>query len=245
MPRIIPHNIQHALGQQVRHASGTAKPPVLLNDAEAKALLGRFFNLAHLQKVVENGRAAIQPRTAKERVPEAGLLAIAAYTSAGLDRMIHETYFSGGGPADRRDAVKALEGLIQGTLPTIALTKFDVVKRNMTMDPSEVRTLYRPGALISFERITSVTLQPHQVYRGGNLDLTIKPYLGVVNVSTLSTFSGSHDRAEREGMLDPGGVYEVTHMESGREDSPLDAGNKQKSLHSENWKIVLREIGPS
>lgn len=231
--------------QQVRNTHGLSKPPVLLNDIEAKALLGKFFNLAYLQKVVENGRGAIQARTAQTPVPEAGLLAIAAYTSAGLDRMIHETYLLGGGPVDRRDAVKALEGLIQCTLPTIALTKFDVVKRNMTLNPEDARLLYRPGALISFDRITSVTLQPHQVYRGGNVDLSIKPHLGVINVSSLSTFSGSHDRAEREGMLDPGGVYEVTHMESGREDSPLDSQNKNKSLHPENWKIVLRELGPS
>jgi hypothetical protein len=218
---------------------------VLLNDTQTKALLGKFFNLDNLHKLVEKGRGAIQPRMASTPIPEAGLLAIAAYTSAGLDGMIRETYFAGGGPADRRDAVKALEGLIKATLPTIALTKFDVVKRNMTLDPEQVRSVYRPGALLSFDRITSVTLQPHQIYRGGNVDLSIKPFSGVVDISLLSKYSGSHERAEREGMLDPGGVYEVTHMESGREASPLDVGTKQMPLHSENWKIVLRELKPS
>lgn len=248
MARFIPNSITRALGQQaqqVRNSSGLSKPPVLLNDAEVKELLGKFFNLANLQKLVEKGRDAIQPRMASTPVPEAGLLAIAAYTSAGLDSMIHQTYFSGGGPVHRRDAVKALEGLIKGTLSTIALTKFDMVKRNMTLDPEQVRLLYQPGALLGFDRITSVTLQPHQVYRGGNIDLSIKPLEGVVDISLLSAYSGSHDRAEREGMLDPGGVYEVIHMESGREVSPLDIGTKHRPLHPENWKIVLREIPSS
>lgn len=248
MRRTVPNNLTRAIGQQVqqfRNLHGQVKPAVVLNDTEARALLGKFFNLDYLQKLVEKGRGTIRPRAAQVAIPEAGLLAIAAYASAGLDSMIHETYFSVGGPAHRRDAVKALEGLIRDTLSSMALTKFDQVKRNMTLSPEHVRQQYQPGALIRFDRITSVTLQPHQVYRGGNVDLSIKPLAGVVDVSLLSSYSGSHERAEREGMLDPGAVYEVIHMESGREDSPMDAGAKKRPLHLENWKIVLREIGPT
>jgi hypothetical protein len=242
---MISNNLPRTIGHQARHVSGVGSQSIVLNDTEAKVVLGKFFNLDLLQKVVAKGRISLQPRAERTPVPEAGLLAIAAYTSAGLDRMIYQTYFSGGGPADRHDAAKALEALILETLPKIALTQVSVVKRNLTLNPTDVRLLYRPGSLVRFDRITSVTLQPHQVYRGGNVDLTIKPRLGVIDVSSLSTFSGSHDRAEKEGMLDPGAIYEVTRMEGGRENSPLDPENRHKSLHPENWTIALQELRPS
>lgn len=234
-------NFLRIVGNQAKPVASGNSQGSPLREAEAKALLGRFFNLVHLMQIVEQGRGSVQPRVAQHPVSEAGLLAIAAYTSAGLDRMIHDTYTPFGGPRDRRDAAKALESLILQTLPAMALTKAPIVKRNLTLAPSLARSIYRPGALVSFDRITSVTLQPHQVYRGGNIDLTIKPEFGVIDVSALSTFSGKTARGEKEGMLEPGSVYEVVRMNNGSEDSPLNPQPGGAPLHSEYWQIVLQQ----
>lgn len=239
------NNLLRVFGQQAKNSPFVNSQSILLNESDAAALLGRFFNLTHLKQIVEQGQESVKPRVAQRTISEAGLLAIAAYTSAGLDRMIHEAHSPMGGPRDRREMAKALESFILETLPTIALTKASVVKRNLTLDPSLVRSLYRPGALISFDRITSVTLQPHQVYRGGNVDLTIKPEFGVIDVSALSTFSGKTARGEKEGMLEPGKVYEVIDMQSGREDSPLNPQPGGAPLHSEYWRIVLQQCQSS
>ncbi len=235
------NNLLRALGRQATHSPGVNSQRFTSSEAEAKALLGRFFNLAHLMQIVEQGRGGVQPRVAQHPMSEAGLLAIAAYTSAGLDRMIHDTHNPFGGPRDRHDAAKALESLILETLPTMALTKAPIVKRNLTLDPSLARSIYCPGAEVSFDRITSVTLQLHQIYRGGNIDLTIKPQFGVIDVSALSTFSGQTLRGEKEGMLEPGKVYEVIDMQSGREDSPLNSPAAGARLHAEYWRITLQQ----
>lgn len=215
--------------------------PARITDHDAMDLLGKYCNLKYLREIVDKGRSAIQPRSAQTSIPEAGLLAIAAYTSAGLDRIIHDTYSSTGGPFNRREAIRALESLILRTLPTIALTRVSAAKRNLILNPDEFRSLYRPGALVRFDRITSVTLQPHQVYRGGNVDLTIGADIGVIDVSSLSTFSGKHARGEKEGLLEPGSVFQVIRMEQGREHSPLDSTRPVAPLHSEEWSVVLRQ----
>jgi len=145
--------------------------------------------------------------------------------------MIHETYSSSGGPRHRREAMLALESLILRTLPTMALTRVSAVKRNLTLNPEEFRSMYKPGALVRFDRITSVTLQPHQVYRGGNVDLTIGSDIDVIDVSSLSAFSNQYARGEKEGMLEPGSIFEVLRMEPRKEYS---------SLHSEEWSVFLR-----
>lgn len=235
------NSLSRATGNIVKNVRGISQGSARIADRDAIELLGKYCNLKYLREIVDSGRSAIQPRIAQTPVSEAGLLAIAAYTSAGLDRMIHETYSSTGGPRHRREAMRTLESLILTTLPTMALTRVNAVKRNLTLNPDEFRSLYRPGALVRFDRITSVTLQPHQIYRGGNVDLTIGSDIDVINISSLSTFSGKHARGEKEGLLEPGSIFEVIRMEQGREHSPLDSPRPDAPLHSEEWSVVLRQ----
>lgn len=238
------NSLSRATGNVAKNVRSIAQETVRITDREAIELLGKFCNLKYLSEIVGKGRGAIQPRTAQTPVSEAGLLAIAAYTSAGLDRMIHDTYSPTGGLRHQREAIKTLESLILKTLPTIALTRVSLVKRNLSFHPDEFRSLYRPGALISFDRITSVTLQPHQVYRGGNVDLTIGSDINVINVSSLSTFSGKHVRGESEALLEPNTVYEVIRMQHGREHSPLNPSKAFAPLHAEEWSVNLRQAEP-
>jgi hypothetical protein len=225
------HSLARVTENLAKHVRGISQESARMNDHEAIELLGKHCNLNYLREIVGNGRSAIHSRTAQTPVLEVGLLAIAAYTSAGLDRMIHETYSSTGGPRHRREAMLALESLILRTLPTMALTRVSAVKRNLTLNPEEFRSIYKPGALVRFDRITSVTLQPHQVYRGGNVDLTIGSDIDVIDVSSLSAFSNQYARGEKEGMLEPGSIFEVLRMEPRKEHS---------SLHSEEWSVFLR-----
>ncbi|MCR2747123.1 hypothetical protein [Limnobacter parvus] len=235
------NSLSRATGNLAKHVRGISQESARIADCDVIKLLGKHCNLNYLREIVGNGRSAIQPRTAQTSVSEAGLLAIAAYTSAGLDRMIHETYSSTGGPSHHRGAMLALESLILRTLHTMALTRVGAVKRNLTLNPEEFRSIYKPGALVRFDRITSVTLQPHQVYRGGNVDLTIGSDIDVIDVSSLSAFSGQHARGEKEGLLEPGSIFEVLRMEPRKEHSPLDLPQPGAPLHCEEWSVVLRQ----
>ena len=42
-------------------------------------------------------------------------------------------------------------------------------------------------------------------------------------------------------MLEPGKVYEVIDMQSGREDSPLNSPAAGARLHAEYWRITLQQ----
>lgn len=218
--------------------------PLQPHQAEAIALIGKHFNLRFLNEIVENGRAAVRPKMAQHPIPEEGLLAIAAYTSAGLDQMIQQSHLPVSGRRDQHQVAKILEALILDTLTRVAPTPASLVKRNVLLNPEQVRSMYSPGAVVQFDRITTVTLQPYQVYRGGNIDLSIMPHIGVIDVSALSVYSKSTKRGEKEGLLQPGGQYEVIRMEGGREVSPLDVPNAPR-LHAENWQITLKELPPS
>lgn len=237
------HRLSSAMGNIVQNSRGISQASARISDHEAIALLGKYYNLKNLENIVGQGRSAIRPRNTQRPVSEAGMLAIAAYTSAGLDRMIRETYSSTGGPYQSRADAMALESLIVETLDTIAPTRVSFAKRNMTLNGADFRSMFNRDASVHFKRITSVTLQPHQVYRGGNVDLTIRPDFDVIDVSPLSIYSRDHarGRGEREALLVPGSVFEVIEVQQGREHSPIKPSQLGAPLHQEFWRVVLRQ----
>lgn len=235
------NSLSRATGLVAQNVRSNIQASACITEREAIGLLGKFFNMKYLENIVGQDRSAIQPRKAQCPVSEAGLLAIAAYTSAGLDRMIRETYFTNDGLPGRRNDIKTLESLILETLPKIAPTPVSFAKRNLTLNPMEFKSLYRHGGVVRFERITSVTLQPYQVYRGGNVDLTIKPDFSVIDVTSLSRYSAKHARGEKEALLVPGSVYEVIDIQGRLEDSLLNPSPLFAPKHPEVWSVTLRQ----
>ena len=119
------NSLSRATGNVAKNVRGIAQETVRITDREAIELLGKFCNLKYLSEIVDKGRGAIQPRTAQTPVSEAGLLAIAAYTSAGLDRMIHDTYSPTGGLhiTEVRKNVKKTGDNFMSSSPSSAGTK--------------------------------------------------------------------------------------------------------------------------
>jgi len=72
------------------------------------------------------------------------------------------------------------------------------------------------------------------------VDLTIGSDIDVIDVSSLSAFSNQDARGEKEGMLEPGSIFEVLRMEPGKEHSPLNSPRPGAPLHCEEWSVVLR-----
>lgn len=78
---------------------------------------GRFPIFTQLTKALASADPEVLHTT------EAGLFAIAAYTSAGLDRFIHEAHSLMGGPRHRREDIKLLETLT-GVVDVSAFSTF-------------------------------------------------------------------------------------------------------------------------
>ncbi len=94
---------------------------------------------------------------------------------------------------------------------------------------------------MDFPRLTSVTLAPRQVYRGGNVDFVIHTREGVVSVAPLSFYQGDADRGtggEDEGMLDIDAAYRVRDVLQAKEDRSPSADPETYPVRT----IVLDEL---
>lgn len=186
-------------------------------NAEMKACLKKYVNLDFAQKIYEKNKDRIQPRDESNPPTEAGILAVIAYTSGGLDK--HLARFEAQGNSIRDEKFKQdmtlLKKTIGDTIKLLKNTDVDVVRRNTQLHKG-LLDAFAPGKQIQFDRITSVTLNSKQAYTGGNVDFVIRPKEGVVSVENLSEYT-SNKGGEAEAILEPGAKYEVVSVDEGKE----------------------------
>ena len=202
-------------------------------------LLGKHVNLDFVQNILEQARPSIQPRHSAANPSEVGLLALIGYTSAGLDGKFNSAHQQLNRIPGQKEAVELLklEDLVKNTISQLALRPIQQVRRNTVADLDSLK-LFEPGKVIRFDRLTSVTMSPNQVYTGGNLDMIISLNKGIADVSKLSVYYAKSGRGENEGILDPGSQFVVEAMYAGKENNkasldPLNAPAKT---------ILLRQI---
>jgi|GEM_PF-6299567 len=210
-------------------------------NSEMNDCLRKYVNLDFAQEIYNNNKDRILPRNKDHPPLEAGILALIGYTSGGLDK--HLARFEAQGHLIRDEKFKQdmllLKKAISDTIKLLKKTNVDVVRRNTQLHHS-LLDVYMPGKRIEFDRITSVTLLPHQTYTGGNVNFIIRPQKGVVSVESLSVFTSSKNSeksGEAEGILDPGSRYEILDVKEG----------KENGAHSEDpdyptRTIVLNEV---
>ncbi|MES2832746.1 MAG: hypothetical protein V4695_12215 [Pseudomonadota bacterium] len=220
-----------------------AKPKV--QECDNIKILRQYMNIDLARQILEDNRACILPRDANLPPPNCGMLAIVAYTAGHLDRQIaHMEQVSANGinrPEFRQLA--STKALIAGTISRIQKTDVSIVRRNVQFTKETIAG-YTPGKTIQFDRLTSVTYHPQQVFTGGNVDFVIHTANGVVSIDPLSHFKSTGlqtNGGEAEGMLDIDSRYSVIAINSGKEN-----GNPSIDENCYPTKtIVLQEIDTS
>ena len=211
-------------------------------DPEHLQMVGKYVNLDLARQIVEENRSAVVPRDPDLPPDECGLLAIVAYTAGHLDRKIAAVEQLSDADKHRPEArqLLAAKGLIAETVGRIQKIDVPVVRRNVQLTRA-VLDAYSVGKTVQFDRLTSVTCAPAQVYTGGNVDFIIHTASGVVSLSPLSLFKNNgagNAGGEAEGMPDVGSRYQVVDLVAGKE-------NGKPSLDEESYRartITLREI---
>ncbi len=209
-------------------------------EAHIEQCLARHVRIDFVKNILERELNTMEFRHADQQPSNAGLAAVIGFTSAGLDKKLaayHDsTLLDPGFNAD----MALLERTIGDTVKLLKKSAVKVARRNVALDQSALGP-YTPGALVQFERTTSVTLKPRQTYTGGNADFVITTESGVASVNHLSVFrTGAGRPGENEGILDPGCSYEVVKVEAGRE-------NGVPSHDPDHYPAVtihLREVVP-
>ncbi|MBW8828444.1 MAG: hypothetical protein JF606_03230 [Burkholderiales bacterium] len=183
------------------------------DDKNVEQCLAKYVNIGFVKQLVAKARDSLQYRDPNKQPSDAGLALIAAYTSAGLDRHLAEFHARVRRDPRFNEDMLLFEKTIGDTIKLLKKGEAKVVRRNVQLDRDTVAS-FAPGSVVGFDRLTSVTIKPQQTYRGGNVDFVIETRAGVVQVEPLSDY----DKAEREGILDLGAVFEVVKVETGRED---------------------------
>ena len=205
-------------------------------------ILGKFVNLDLARQMVDDNRTNIVARDPSRPPAECGLLAIVAYTAGHLDRKIADMERIAGASGCRTELMElaSAKALIAATVGRIEKTAAPVVRRNVQLT-RDLLDAYQPGKTVQFDRLTSVTCAPAQVYTGGNVDFVIHTANGVVSLDALSLFKNngvSTTGGEVEGMPDIGSRYRVVDVVAGKENrrpSPDEALYPART-------IILREI---